>query len=176
MKLTNHLFTTRKIVLAALALFSLAGVGTAAPSIFHDAHYESGALSFNQSVLTPSQSFLGPLTLDESYAFDYATAGIGTTTFRHLDRRTFFTPIQDMPRAVGTSNSSFNSSSTYYMPSFESSYLPGGFSVGEDSADSGFNPLTPVPEPSTWIGGILALAAIGLTQRRRLRALVARGA
>jgi len=41
--------------------------------------------------------------------------------------------------------------------------------------DIGNNPyyevtaLTAVPEPSTWIGGALALAAIGYTQRRRLK-------
>jgi len=34
-------------------------------------------------------------------------------------------------------------------------------------------PLAPVPEPSTWIGGALALGAIGYTQRRRIRALIA---
>ena len=27
----------------------------------------------------------------------------------------------------------------------------------------------PVPEPSTWIGGALAIAGLGFTQRRRLR-------
>jgi autotransporter-associated beta strand protein len=37
-----------------------------------------------------------------------------------------------------------------------------------------FVTFTAVPEPSTWIGGALALAAIGFTQRRRLRARLAR--
>jgi autotransporter-associated beta strand protein len=36
--------------------------------------------------------------------------------------------------------------------------------------------LTAVPEPSTWIGAALALAAIGFTQRRKLRGLIARTA
>jgi autotransporter-associated beta strand protein len=36
--------------------------------------------------------------------------------------------------------------------------------------------LTAVPEPSTWIGGALALVAIGFTQRRRIRRLIARRA
>ena len=27
----------------------------------------------------------------------------------------------------------------------------------------------PVPEPSTWIGGVLAIAGLAFTQRRRLR-------
>jgi len=33
----------------------------------------------------------------------------------------------------------------------------------------------PVPEPSTWIGGALAIAGIAFTQRRRLWKLIARG-
>jgi autotransporter-associated beta strand protein len=35
---------------------------------------------------------------------------------------------------------------------------------------------TPVPEPSTWIGAALALGAIGFTQRRRIRGLIAKRA
>ena len=30
---------------------------------------------------------------------------------------------------------------------------------------------SPVPEPSTWIGGALAIAGLAFTQRRRLRKL-----
>jgi hypothetical protein len=33
--------------------------------------------------------------------------------------------------------------------------------------------VVPVPEPGTWIGAALALVAIGFTQRKRLRGLVA---
>ena len=32
--------------------------------------------------------------------------------------------------------------------------------------------LAPIPEPGTWIGAVLALAAIGITQRRRFRGLL----
>jgi autotransporter-associated beta strand protein len=32
----------------------------------------------------------------------------------------------------------------------------------------------PVPEPSTWVGGVLAIAGLAFTQRRRLRKLIAR--
>jgi len=32
----------------------------------------------------------------------------------------------------------------------------------------------PVPEPSTWIGGVLAIAGLVFTQRRRLWKLIAR--
>jgi hypothetical protein len=33
--------------------------------------------------------------------------------------------------------------------------------------------VAPVPEPSTWIGGALTVAAVAFTQRRRLRKLIA---
>jgi fibronectin-binding autotransporter adhesin len=39
--------------------------------------------------------------------------------------------------------------------------------------DTGFYEVVPVPEPSTWIGAALALAAIGWTQRRKLRSVLA---
>jgi PEP-CTERM motif len=32
----------------------------------------------------------------------------------------------------------------------------------------------PVPEPSTWVGGVLAIAGLAFTQRRRLRKLITR--
>jgi autotransporter-associated beta strand protein len=38
-------------------------------------------------------------------------------------------------------------------------------------ADGEIVPLAPVPEPATWIVGALALAAVGFTQRRKLRGL-----
>ena len=34
--------------------------------------------------------------------------------------------------------------------------------------------VAPVPEPSTWIGGALAIAAVAFTQRRRLRNVIPR--
>ena len=51
--------------------------------------------------------------------------------------------------------------------------------LGRPIQDAGFwevMPLAPVPEPSTWIGGALALVTIGFMQRRRIRGLVARRA
>lgn len=37
---------------------------------------------------------------------------------------------------------------------------------------NGFNELVPVPEPSTWIGGVLAFGAVCYSQRRRFRGLL----
>ena len=44
--------------------------------------------------------------------------------------------------------------------------------VGGTGNDVVLTPLVVVPEPSTWIGGALAVAALAYTQRRRLRKLV----
>ena len=48
--------------------------------------------------------------------------------------------------------------------------LPSGYTV---QYNTGEIDLVAVPETSTWITGALALAAIGFTQRRRLRAAIA---
>ena len=52
------------------------------------------------------------------------------------------------------------------------------FSMNYDGGDGNDIVLTvvaaPVPEPSTWIGGALAIAGLVFTQRRRLRKLIAR--
>ena len=51
------------------------------------------------------------------------------------------------------------------------------FSVSYTGGDGNDIVLTvvaaPVPEPSTWIGGTLAIAGLVFTQRRRLRKLIA---
>ena len=46
--------------------------------------------------------------------------------------------------------------------------------TGGTGNDVVLTPLVVVPEPSTWIGGALAVAALAYTQRRRLRKLVVR--
>ena len=170
MKLTSRLITSRKIVLSAITLLSLVGIAGAAPSF-----KESDWFFLNRSVLTPSQSAKGALTLDETYTFDYATAGIGTTIFRPSTRRTFITPAEDLPQAVAGWNSSTVSSTSFYVPTYESYQLPGGFSV-EDSTTDDLPPLPIIPEPSTWIAAMLALVAIGFTQRARLGGLIGRRA
>ena len=41
--------------------------------------------------------------------------------------------------------------------------------VGGDGNDIVLTVESVVPEPSTWIGGVLAMAGLAFTQRRRLR-------
>jgi hypothetical protein len=56
-------------------------------------------------------------------------------------------------------------------------FAPGTYSAVYATLD--LNEIVPgiaVPEPSTWIGGALALAAIGWTLRRKLRRMVTRSA
>lgn len=49
--------------------------------------------------------------------------------------------------------------------------VPAGYELVYHATDL---QLVPIPEPATWIGGALMLGAIGFTQRRRLRQLIAR--
>jgi fibronectin-binding autotransporter adhesin len=51
-----------------------------------------------------------------------------------------------------------------------------GTAAQEIALDAGFYeivPMAPVPEPATWAAGFLSLGALGFSQRRRLRSLVA---
>ena len=178
MKPTSRLFTSRKIVLGAVSLLSLASVATGAPydSILDEARYGSDSFFMDRSILSPTASLLGAITLDDVYKFDYATAGIGTLTFRSGAKRPVIdTPIQDMPRSEGTVNSA-DQSSDFFVESSGFIGRSGGFSVGDDSVDSGFNPPTAVPEPSTWMAGIFALGVIAFMQRRRLHGIIGRRA
>ena len=50
--------------------------------------------------------------------------------------------------------------------------IPGGYSLVYNAADI---ELVPIPEPSTWIGGALALGAIAILLRRRRRMFADRG-
>jgi len=46
--------------------------------------------------------------------------------------------------------------------------------AGGDGNDIVLTAITaPVPEPSTWMGGTLAIAGLAFTQRRRLKRLIA---
>ena len=180
MKPTSRLFTTRKIVLGAVSLLSVAGIATAAPqgrSILHDARYDSVAFSMNASVLSPHASQLGALTLDDVYTFDFASAGIGTLIFRsHSNRLTTFTTIHDMPRTVPGLVSQPNSSNSDFFFNSSGHNPAGGFSLADESGVDLLGPIVATPEPGTWMGAMLALVAIGFTQRRRLRGLIGRHA
>lgn len=58
----------------------------------------------------------------------------------------------------------------FYSGAGTGAYTPGAIIL----SDGEVVPLTAVPEPSTWIGAALALAAIGFSQRQRVRRLLAR--
>lgn len=129
-----------------------------------------------------NDSFSGALTLDNVYHFDFATAGIGSVTFRARSNRAFGIPAdeitREMPRDVGgwtSQGSSFENTNFFTTEGFHQSAR---YSLAfADQTDSDLFPNVPlVPEPGTWAGAALALAAIGFTQRRRLRGLIRRHA
>ena len=65
------------------------------------------------------------------------------------------------PFGGGGSDATFRSAEAFLPTAFTGT----GFS---DTSFSAFNSFTPVPEPSTWAAGVLAVSALGFTQRRRL--------
>ncbi len=103
----------------------------------------SGVATFNFAGFTPGTFTLNILNWTSSNAnFTAQTSGIDGT-----DDRLIFAGA--LPPAV--SNITFN-----------------GAPAGVVALDAGFYEVVPIPEPSTWIGAALALAAIGFTQRKRL--------
>lgn len=163
MKSTSSLFTFQKILLAGAVLLCVP-----------PASAEVKVEIFRTHAARSNDFLMGALTLDNVYAFDFATAGIGSVTFRAKSNRAFTTfadeITREMPRTVGDWT---NQTSSFLNMNFVSS---GGFHrpitnrlAFDTEADTDvFAPnLAVMPEPSTWVGAALALAAIGFTQRGR---------
>lgn len=69
----------------------------------------------------------------------------------------------------------FSGSAASFTSTFGQNEIQFGGISGYNILDSGaFFEIVPVPEPSTWVAGILTLLAIGWPQRRRLRGLIAK--
>lgn len=56
---------------------------------------------------------------------------------------------------------------SFYSDATGTNFL--GFGSWAQDGDGEIVPLAPIPEPATWIGGMLTLAAIGFRQRRRFK-------
>jgi hypothetical protein len=178
MKLTSHLFTSRKIVLGAVSLVYAASTAFAGvaerESILQEANTYSGALSINPASYSPQAGSFGALTLDSFYSFDYASAGIGTVVFRAQNSRpNLVLESHDVSRPVGLWNTRSSSFNTPLY--FDSSPFDRGSGSFDSQSIDGEN-VVAAPEPSTWLAGTLALLAIGFVQRGRLRGLIGRHA
>src|SRR5687768_515733 len=113
MKPSFRVVTTRKILLGTVALVCAASTATAAlnehETFFESARSYPGALSINPASLFSETSSVGALTLDNVYAFDFASVGMGSLVFRAERNRAIILPDQDAPRASGIWNAEPNS-------------------------------------------------------------------
>ena len=137
------------------------------------------------SITGGGEGTVGALTLNSSLTFSGTTGTAGTYLVDFSGGTSDLLAIAGVLDLSGsfdqlTLNTAPNGTHSYVLATY-------GSVIGE--FDSTFNipanyelvygthslnlVLVPVPEPGTWIGAALALAAIGWTQRKRLRGLVA---
>lgn len=163
-----------------LAGGTLARSGTGAVSEGVGAHRSTAS-----TVTGTSSVGFSALTLTANSGLDFGPGGIGTLVFSSftpnghiLDILNYTSSASGLNLNVsGTDGTDdrliFNQNQSGNLANFSFN----GISATEIALDSGFweiVPVTPVPEPSTWIAAALALGAIGYSQRKRLR--VRRGA
>jgi autotransporter-associated beta strand protein len=127
---------------------------------------------------------LGALTLAANSTIDFGTGTVGTLTFASFTPAGFVLNITNWTgtaSGLDTTNSGidgvndrliFNADQTANLAFFSFN----GIGAAEIALDGGFFEVVPIPETSTWIIGALALGAVGFTQRRKLRGLIAQRA
>ena len=114
---------------------------------------------------------LGALTLTASSTLNY-TSSNGTLTFASFSPGSFVLSISEYigtGTPQGTDQLIFNQDQVSQLGSFNFGF-GAGVNVSEFDLNNGFFEVystTPVPEPSTWVAGVLALAALGYSQRKR---------
>jgi hypothetical protein len=130
-----------------------------------------------QSSFAMRESSVGALTLDTVYSFDFADLGFGKLTFvrrpPNLDYLRFSESTVVVPEVI---------TARRYVYNYDASAPANVWSRGSNVALLEVSPANPVdlpepiPEPSTWLAGALAVAAIAWTQLRRRRRFVSPGA
>jgi autotransporter-associated beta strand protein len=121
---------------------------------------------------TASSTGVGALTLTANAHIDFGTENVGTLTFASLTAGIFTLTIDHWTGSVNTvGNAStdrlvFDSDQTANLPRFD---FTGYSSAVEFALGSGFYEVVPlVPEPATWLAGIMALAAVFYQYLRRI--------
>jgi fibronectin-binding autotransporter adhesin len=155
-------------------IFERSGSGTVSEGI---GAQRTGPLPVD--VMGTSTAGLGALSLQSNATFNFGTLGAGMFVFGA------FTSNMNTLTILNWSNSNADiTAQTSGIDGADDRLIFSGIPNAVELAqfvnfdgtpatfimlDAGFYEVVPVPEPGTWIGAALALAAIGFTQRRRLR-------
>jgi hypothetical protein len=114
---------------------------------------------------------MGALTLTANSTLNY-TLSAGTLTFASFSPGSFVLSITDYigdGTAQGFDQLIFNQDQASQLASYNFGFGP-GVNVSEFDLNNGFFEVystAPVPEPSTWVAGALALGVLGFSQRKR---------
>ena len=136
-----------------------------------------GNLSTGALTLTSTNKFIADIASASSYDQILANGVTLGGSLLDLNIPTGTTFTQGQTLLLLTNQSANPISGTFSnAPADGGTYTLDGYSFVADYTylDSNDFALVAVPEPSTWAAGVLAVAALGFTQRRRLRGLVGR--
>ncbi len=180
---TGALGSTSGVTVNSGGTLLLSGAGTnrikdSAPITLNGGTFNSGGLS--EGAATASGAGMGALTLTANSTIDFGSgssilhfAGLGAHT-PTVGPDLSIINWSGLVSGGGTDQLLFTGSAMNFSATYDQSDVSfNGLSGYNLVQFTGFYEVTPVPEPSTWIGGTLALAAVGFTQRRRLRGLIA---
>lgn len=149
-------------------------INDAAPITLAGGTFSAG----NFSEGTDSTPGLGALTLTASSLIDFGSGAGAVLTLAGFTPGSFTLTISNWtgtPATIGNGTTDrliFTSDQSANLGSFVfTGYGPGAMEFDLGGGYYEITPITPVPEPSTYFGAALALAAIGFLQRRRLRRL-----
>lgn len=127
-------------------------------------------------------SGIGALTLTATGStIDFGSGTVGVITFASFNPGLYalaidnWTGTANMMGGAGTDRLIFNSDQTLNLASFQfAGYAPGAVQFDLGGGFYEVVPVTAVPEPSTYVAGVLMIGVIGWSQRRRLRKMAAR--
>jgi hypothetical protein len=160
--------------ISAAVVFSLSSATASPLSLNQDNRYRSFDEIFSSTAVP------GALTMESFQTFDFRTAGVGSSVFRRSARVTSllagsrFEAREDYATSY---NETYQPAGAFDIPKFTVTSVSSPIFGPLDTTNTTSGPVsggypggfTAMPEPTTWVAGVLTLLAIAYTQRRRLR-------
>ncbi|MEO7934195.1 MAG: autotransporter-associated beta strand repeat-containing protein [Chthoniobacterales bacterium] len=164
-------------------------ISGASPVLEGTAISKSGVTTTNSAYATASATSVagfGALTLTSNSTLDFGSSTIGTMVFTNFIDPSNAFKLNIIGYTNTTTNGTtisgvdgtddrlvFNSDMSSFIAAGDFTFNGSAVGVSQIALDSGFYEvtMTAVPEPATWAGGILLLAATVWTQRRPIRGL-----